>query len=575
MKKYWMVVLLGGLGVLWGATEAMAQKTGKIEKLLAYLVDNDTEKFQKNREKLDEETLKNFPDEMGLVDALNDLWYVKKPEAATRYFAFYEQAMKKSLPAICTKEKIDVEKLRTRADGAILSYLSALPGKLAYSKQLIDAITAAGYRMPQDQLNIIYNTREEALLADIAHLPQSAQCEVYLKEFPKGRFLHPVMGYYNEALFQALRKSVAPETFKQYFDNPAVSAFFEQPENRKYMPEARALYDDFLFQLIQRSQDLAVMKINIDNYYSSQYLRPGDRKHIAGLEYKTDSVDYELLKTKLTGADQLHLVKDYLQTHRYKEFRDKAQALRTAFEEQVIWTAPAFMRSYSRGLLLKSNEVQKDRNTSTTYSYSDKGQLGNSVTTVSEKGQESVWQNNCFFDVHGHCQLEIQIDQRTKKERYRRSMQVTPAGEILSDSTIHADGRLELRTYDKAGRLTELQEQVKGKTMLTVTHTYDDSGRILRSNYTYGMPDTPQATHILSQTESYEYDGYGYLTRKIVERVMANNDKVKAALTCLYDEYGNAIDSHSYYEYDHTGRWIRKISADDPAWVEYVQCIYK
>ena len=54
--------------------QAMAQKQSRMEKLLRYLNDNDADKWQKNREKLDDETKAYYAEDLSLMDVLNDLW---------------------------------------------------------------------------------------------------------------------------------------------------------------------------------------------------------------------------------------------------------------------------------------------------------------------------------------------------------------------------------------------------------------------------------------------------------------------------------------------------------------------
>jgi hypothetical protein len=46
-------------------------------------------------------------------------------------------------------------------------------------------------------------------------------------------------------------------------------------------------------------------------------------------------------------------------------------------------------------------------------------------------------------------------------------------------------------------------------------------------------------------------------------------------LICLYDKYGNQIDSNSYYEYDNTGQWICRTDREHPKEAERIQYIYK
>ena len=66
--------------------QAMAQKQSRMEKLLRYLNDNDADKWQKNREKLDDETQTYYSEELALLDVLHQLWNEHSEQAATNYF---------------------------------------------------------------------------------------------------------------------------------------------------------------------------------------------------------------------------------------------------------------------------------------------------------------------------------------------------------------------------------------------------------------------------------------------------------------------------------------------------------
>ena len=174
------------------------------------------------------------------------------------------------------------------------------------------------------------------------------------------------------------------------------------------------------------------------------------------------------------------MLQDFLCTHRYKEFRDQANALRTPFILQTIIFTPTSVKYYNGGRLIKSAENDSTGNTSTTYSYDDKGQLISTLSLTVKNGQ--------------------------------------PSNEIQTN-----------RLYDQ----------------------------------------------ILSQKDAYEYDKYGYLTQIVYQRILGNNQKTSGFLTCLYDKYGNQIDSNSYYEYDNTGQWICRTDREHPKEVERIQYIYK
>ncbi len=575
MKKFGIILMILLLCASLPFVKTNAQKVSKIERLLENLVDNDTVKFQKNRAKLDTETLEFYPDEVALVDYINAIWNSERTDSITHYFSTYKSAMEYSFPSICEKAKIDVGQLRMRTDAFLLSLLAASPDKLALTRQVIDSIASTGYPISQEKLTAILELREDAMLEEIRQNPQAAACELYLAEYPQGRHLTQVMGYYDGGLFRAVSAAPTADGFSRYFDNGAVKAFFGKPESRPTMPQARSLYDDYLYQLTCQPQELASMKAALDTYRTDPRLTAADRKHMALLEYRGDSVDYEVLKVAVTSADQLGLIKDYLLTHRYKEFRDKAVALRVNFEEHVIWQTPSYNYSYEKGKLVKAVETQEDKTITSTYIYDEKGILKRVDSSELAGTDEVLFATTYAFDVNGRCTLESRMDTKAGKEVYRRASTFAPTGELLADSLRTADGQLLLRRYDAQARVADQQEYANGKLVSSVNYEYGNRGELSKTSSSYAMPDTLQPTYVTGQIETCEYDAYGYLRHQVIEKSLANNTKTQSVLTYLYDDYGNLIDSNAYYEYDHTGRWVKKTDRHDPTQVEVVQCIYK
>ncbi len=518
MKKCGIILMILLLCASLPLVKTNAQKTSKIERLLEYLVADDTVKFQKNRGKLDVEIADIYPDELALVDAINELWNGKNAAIIPEFLTYYQLGAENMYPVICQKAKIDPEVVRTRSTETILEILAASFDKLTFSRQLLDTIANAHYPLTQQEQQTLYDIREAAMLNAIQQGPQTQWCETYLKEFPQGRFLYQVVNRYDEILFQVMAKNPTPDNFKAYFGNATINTFFGNPANRRTMTMARSLYDDYLYRAIGRAQELPALKSSIDSYRTDSVLSTSDRKYLAVLEYKTDSVDYEVLKTQVTDADKLSLIKEYLETHRYKEFRDKAVALRAAFEEHLVWKTPAFTYTYNKGQLVESGD------------------------TLAVKSVKST-----FTDKNG----------------------------LAVDSIRYEDGRVLLKRYDAQGKVAAEQSFAGGKLVQTVDYQYGDKGELVKGVYAYAMPDGLQPDYVIAQTETYEYDPYGYLKQRSVEKVMANNAKSQSVLTCLYDRFGNPIDSNAYYEYDHTGRWIRKTDIHDPSHMEYIQCIYK
>lgn len=113
--------------------QAMAQKQSRMEKLLRYLNDNDADKWQKNREKLDDETKAYYAEDLSLMDVLNDLWNGQSEQAATLYFGCYEKAAQSNFPGICEGKRFRFLRYGTRRTSPLstcwrprkIKYLSA------------------------------------------------------------------------------------------------------------------------------------------------------------------------------------------------------------------------------------------------------------------------------------------------------------------------------------------------------------------------------------------------------------------------------------------------------------------
>lgn len=163
--------------------------------------------------------------------------------------------------------------------------------------------------------------------------------------------------------------------------------FFRDKDSRPYLAEVRSLYDNFLFQHIdnlQKEGNATAIRQIIDDYKHTPYLTAAARTHLDDLEYLSEKADFELLKPAIVNSESLSLLKDFLCTHHYKEFRDQANALRNPFVLQAILATPTSVKYYNQGRLIKSVENDSTGNTSTTYTYNEKGQL-TSMLSITEK----------------------------------------------------------------------------------------------------------------------------------------------------------------------------------------------
>ena len=579
MKRGIFLSIILGLCLVACIPQAMAQKQSRLEKLLRYLNDNDADKWQKNREKVDDETQAYYAEELALLDVLNDLWNKQSEQAATDYFGCYEKAAKAYFPNICDEEKIQLSNVQDKAEQSIVYIVEASKDQIPFSRTLMDSIRSSGYPADSALIQKLRDIREMALLEGMLKTPASGTYQTYMTEYPNGKFIPQVNAAENKRLYQIVKNNPTPENFKAFFDNPAMQKFFTDKDTRPFLGEVQALYDNYLFHSIDSLREggnaTAIRQI-IDDYKRTPYLDTAARTHLNDLEYLSEKADFELLKPAIVSSESLSLLQEFLSTHKYKEFRDQANALRTPFILQTIISTPTSVKYYNAGRLIKSAENDSTGNISTTYSYDDKGQLISTLSLTMKNGQASnEMQTNRLYDPQGHCIFEVQTNPKTKTDVYRRTRRIGADGSIESDSLRYADGRLIISTYDKQGLLTEAKEYNKnGELQGYTANKYDDKGRLIASQH-QNLLFANSSDQIISQKDAYEYDKYGYLTQIVYQRIMGNNQKTSGCLTCLYDKYGNRIDGNSYYEYDNTGQWICRTNRDNPKEVERIQYIYK
>lgn len=557
------------------ASPAMAQKQSKVEKLLKFLVNNENDKFTKNRDKLDTETATAFEAEVKLIDLCDQIWNQQEVTVAKDYFQAYVDATKGSFLSICQEAGVDPGTIRKRMESSISAILDEYPNKLVYSGTLVEAVKASGYELSDEVSKHLYDVHEEELWKDFVRNKNIPKCEKYLTEYADGKYKAEAMIEYNRLLFQTVQKSPSASNFKRFFDHDRLNTFFDGRSKRESMAQALSLYDDYLYGNICKAQAIASIKQAIAEYEQASYLSPSDKKYTNTLEYKKDSIDYETLKLEVNSPSKLGLIKEYLQTHKYKEFRDKANKLRVPFEQQLVWSNPTVIQSYSRGLLMKSNEVKNGKNTQTTYTYDENGRLVSIKEVIEDKGTTTL-QTNFLYNPQGNCVEEVQVNQRGMKEVYKRLRTFSTLGIVLTDSTFHQNGKLTVRKYHPQLNLpTEETNYEKNVPVSSVVNQYGKNGQIVKREETFPLMKDPLPTQVSKQTDVYEYDPYGYLTKITFEKTLVNSEKTSGSLIFLYDEFGNQIDSNAYYEYDSTGRWIQKTDRGDAKNTEKIQVIYQ
>lgn len=557
------------------ASPMAAQKQSKVEKLLKLLVNNENEKFAKNRDKLDAETAAAFKAELKLIELCDQMWNQQEVAVAKEYFQAYMTATKGNFLAICQGAEVDAGELRKRMENCINATLDEYPNKLIYSGSLVEAVKASGYELSDEVKSHLLQIHEEELWKDFMHNKNIPKCERYMEEYAEGKHKQEAMVEYNRLLLQTVKTSPSSSNFKRFFDHERLNTFFGGRTKREGMDQAVSLYDDYLYGNICKAQAVASIKHAITEYEQSPYLQPADRKHAGTLEYKKDSIDYEVLKLEVNAASKLELIREYLKTHKYKEFRDKANLLRQPFEQQLVWSNPNIIQSYSKGVLMKSNETRNGKTVQKTYMYDENGRLVSIKETVEERGTTTL-QTNFLYDAQGHCVEEVQVNQRGMKEVYKRRRTYSTLGIILTDSTAYQNGKLIVRKYHpKFNLLTEEINFEKNIRQSSIFNQYDKKGKLVKKEETFPLDKDPLPTQVSRQIDQYEYDAYGYLTRISFEKLLVSNEKTNGSLIFLYDEFGNQIDSNAYYEYDNTGRWIQKTDRGDEKNTEKIQVIYQ
>ena len=112
MKRSIFLSIILSLFLVACIPQAMAQKQSRLEKLLRYLNDNDADKWQKNRDKIDDETQTYYAEELALLDVLNGLWNEQSEQAATNYFGCYERKL--IFPISVKKRKYNFPTYKTK-----------------------------------------------------------------------------------------------------------------------------------------------------------------------------------------------------------------------------------------------------------------------------------------------------------------------------------------------------------------------------------------------------------------------------------------------------------------------------
>ena len=182
-------------------TASNGTKQSRMEKLLRYLNDNDADKWQKNREKLDDETKAYYAEDLSLMDVLNDLWNGQSEQATTLYFGCYEKSRQNNFPGICEGERFRFLRYGTKADQSIINLLEASKIKFLSAGHCWTAFTPPNIRLTPPCCNgcrtsARWRCWKECSKPHSHHLPDLRQ------GYPNGKFIAQVNASENVRLYQ-------------------------------------------------------------------------------------------------------------------------------------------------------------------------------------------------------------------------------------------------------------------------------------------------------------------------------------------------------------------------------------
>ena len=297
------------------------------------------------------------------------------------------------------------------------------------------------------------------------------------------------------------------------------------------------------------------------------------------MEYANDSIDLVILVSQVDSFPRLPLIKAYLQTHKYKQFRDKAQQLRKQFIDSITYISPTITRYYSGTNIARETRIHNDSLTITTYQYSPQGLLTRIIqSTRLQKDSTTTTPLNLIvttfrYNDLGKCYEEETIDSLAKATVCLINYQYDTTSHPVMKTTKWNHGQNTIDYYNHRGQVNRTQEYRNGLICAQTDYTYDTQGRLSGKTWINNRPDTDHPA--TKQVTLYTYDPFGYLVSISYVKENLQNEKITSNMTLTYDEFGNPINPNYQYTYDQTGAWTSKTSKTNPADSEKIAYVYK
>ena len=584
MKNSYLTMIVFTIFTISFCSQTQAQKQSRVERLYQHIAWSEGDKYDRLRERMDTKSMDAYKNEITLADALRQLLLTPGINAIEPYLksdmTIQQQDGGARLRSFCQAANLNVNLFRHKADSTIFALLVYSKDQLEDSRTVLAQIKKYDYNIDPDIYEAIVRLKEKVQYADLKAQPTQAKCDTYFKDFHNQYNYVEVAKIYNDLLYKAALDKQNDSTILCYFNDTTLKTFYANTkEPRPYLTEVQKLYDDCLFKAIQTATSPEAQKHCINAYIECPYLAGCNRRYLPQVEYANDSIDLIILVSQVDSFPRLPLIKAYLQTHKYKQFRDKAQQLREQFIDSMIYISPTITRCYSGTNIVRETRTHNDSLTITTYQYSPQGLLTRIIqSTRLQKDSTTTTPLNLIvttfrYNDLGKCYEEETIDSLAKATICLINYQYDTTSHPVMKTTKWNHGQNTIDYYNHRGQVNRTQEYRNGLICAQTDYTYDTQGRLSGKIWINTRPDTDHPP--TKQVTLYTYDPFGYLVSISYVKENLQNEKITSNMTLTYDEFGNPINPNYQYTYDQTGAWTSKTSKTNPADSEKIAYVYK
>ena len=584
MKNSYLTMIVFTIFTISFCSKTQAQKQSRVERLYQHIAWSEGDKYDRLRERMDTKSMDAYKNEITLADALRQLLLTPGINAIEPYLksnmAIQQQDGGARLRSFCQAANLNVNLFRHKADSTIFALLVYSKDQLEDSRPVLAQIKEYDYNIDPDIYEAIVRLKEKVQYADLKAQPTQAKCDTYFKDFHNQYNYVEVAKIYNDLLYKAALDKQNDSTILCYFNDTTLKTFYaNSKEPRPYLTEVQKLYDDCLFKAIQTATSPEVQKHCINAYIECPYLAGCNRRYLPQVEYANDSIDLVILVSQVDSFPRLPQIKTYLQTHKYKQFRDKAQQLRKQFIDSITYISPTITRYYSGTNIARETRIHNDSLTITTYQYSPQGLLTRIIqSTRLQKDSTTTTPLNLIvttfrYNDLGKCYEEETIDSLAKATVCLINYQYDTISRPVMKTTKWNHGQNVIDYYNHRGQVNRTQEYRNGLICAQTDYTYDTQGRLSGKTWINTRPDTDHPA--TKQVTLYTYDPFGYLVSISYVKENLQNEKITSNMTLTYDEFGNPINPNYQYIYDQTGAWTSKTSKTNPADSEKIAYVYK